>query len=91
MKVVVDTSILIDVLRSSSAAVEYLLALDESPLCSEITRIELIRGVPSRERVRTERLLGELEWVTVDEAIARRAGDLGRRGGARIPASRPPT
>jgi predicted nucleic acid-binding protein len=74
-----DTSVLIDVLRGSHAAARWMADLDELPLCSEITRAEVLRGVRSAERVRTEQLLAALRWAPVDEPISRRAGELGRR------------
>jgi predicted nucleic acid-binding protein len=77
--VLVDTSVLIDVLRGSDAAAEWLAGLDEVPLCSEVTRAEVLRGVRSRERAPTERLLQALRWVPVDESVSRRAGELGRQ------------
>jgi predicted nucleic acid-binding protein len=49
------------------------------PAASEITRVEVLRGVRSGERRITERLLSTFQWVSLDEPIARRAGDLGRR------------
>jgi len=76
---VLDTSVLIDVLRGSEAAAAWLADLDELPLCSEITRAEVLRGVRSPERSRTERLLAALRWAPVDETTSRRAGELGRR------------
>lgn len=76
---VVDTSVLIDVLRGSPAATDWLASLAEVPLCSEITRAEVLRGVRSPERARTEQLLDALRWAPVDEATSRRAGELGRR------------
>ncbi len=76
---VVDTSVLIDVLRGSDAAVEWLAALDAVPSCSEVTRVEVLQGVRSAERTPTERLLQTLRWVPVDESVSRSAGDLGRR------------
>jgi predicted nucleic acid-binding protein len=74
-----DTSVLIDVLRGSAAATDWLAGLDEVPLCSEITRTEVLRGVRSPERTRTEQLLDALRWAPVDETTSRRAGELGRR------------
>jgi predicted nucleic acid-binding protein len=44
-----------------------------------VTRVEILRGVRSAERVRTDQLLRALRWAPVDEAVARRAGALGRR------------
>jgi len=74
-----DTSVLIDVLRGDERAVRFVAALDEVPLCSEITRIEVMRGLRSAERRPASRLLGEIEWHPIDRLVARRAGDLGRR------------
>jgi len=79
MTVVLDTTVLIDVLRGDPNAVRYLQDLPTVPVCSEATRIEVLRGLRSGERVLTERLFDALRWVPIDEAIARRAGDLGRR------------
>jgi hypothetical protein len=68
-------------LRGLPSAAEYSKALAEAPTCSEITRVEVLRGLRSDERRRTERLFETLRWVDVDEAIARRAGELGRQLG----------
>jgi predicted nucleic acid-binding protein len=76
---VLDTSILIDVLRGSQPAADWMTSLDEVPVCSEITRTEILRGVRSAERSPTERLLGAVRWLAVDERVSRRAGDLGRK------------
>jgi predicted nucleic acid-binding protein len=77
--VLLDTSVLIDVLRGWQPAAEWLAGLGEVPTCSELTRAEVLRGVRSPERARTERLLSSLRWVTVDEPVGRRAGELGRQ------------
>jgi predicted nucleic acid-binding protein len=74
-----DTSGLIDVLRGSEAAASWLASLDEVPSCSELTRAEVLRGVRSSERAHTDWLLGALRWVSVDEPVSRRAGELGRQ------------
>lgn len=79
MSVVLDTSILVDHLRASTAATEYLASLDERPSCSEISRIEVIQGLRSSERRAADKLFALIAWVPVSEAVARRAGDLGRR------------
>ncbi|HYV15498.1 MAG TPA: type II toxin-antitoxin system VapC family toxin [Conexibacter sp.] len=76
---VLDSSVLIDFLRGSSAALRWMETLDELPLCSEVTRAEVLRGVRSAERSPTDRLLQTLRWAPVDEAVSRRAGELGRR------------
>lgn len=77
--ILVDTSVLIDLLRGHQAARDYLRGLDELPLASEVTRVEVLRGLRPAERGVTERLFDALRWVAIDEAIARRAGELGRR------------
>jgi predicted nucleic acid-binding protein len=77
--ILLDTSVLIDVLRGSPPAIEWLGSLQEVPSCSELTRAEVLRGVRSPELSRTDRLLSSLRWVAVDEPISRRGGELGRR------------
>ena len=79
MSVVLDTSVLVDHLRGSTAATEYLAGLDERPACSEISRIEVIQGLRSSERKAAGELFELLSWIPVDEDVARRAGALGRR------------
>ncbi len=78
MSTVIDTSVIIDILRGLPAAVDFVERLEDVPACSEITRVEVIRGLRSAERVPAERLLQQLRWVALDEPIARRAGELGR-------------
>jgi len=78
-RLVLDSSVLIDVLRGYEPAVSFLKGLAEVPLCSEITRVEVLRGMRSRERPAVETLFQTLGWVPIDEVIARRAGHLGRR------------
>lgn len=79
MSVVLDTSVLVDHLRASTSATEYLASLDGRPACSEISRIEVLQGLRSAERQAAARLFALVEWVPVTEAIARRAGVLGRK------------
>lgn len=79
MSVVLDTSVLIDQLRGSEEAFEYLAGLRARPLCSEVTRIEVVQGLRSAERRAANRLFATISWVPVTESIARHAGELGRR------------
>lgn len=79
MRVVLDTSVLVDHLRADARATDYLAGLEDRPVCSEISRIEVIQGLRSPERRAAERLFALIEWVPVSEVIARRAGELGRR------------
>ena len=77
--IVLDTTVLIDLLRGDRAALRYLAGLSEPPTCSEVTRAELLRGMRRVERDAVERLMGTLRWIGLDEQVARRAGALGRR------------
>ena len=77
--VLIDSSIVIDLLRGHRPALEYVRALDQLPAASEITRVEVLRGVGSGERRLTDRLLGTFAWLALDEPTARRAGELNRR------------
>ena len=79
MSIVFDTSILIDVLRADPAALDYVREVPEVPACSEVTRIEVGWGLRSAERTTAERLFQTIRWVPLDEPVARRAGELGRR------------
>jgi predicted nucleic acid-binding protein len=79
LSVVLDTSILVDHLRASAPATEYLAGLADRPSCSEISRIEVIQGLRSSERGAADRLFALIAWVPVSEAVARRAGELGRQ------------
>jgi hypothetical protein len=78
LSIVLDTSVLIDHLRSVEPATDYLANLEERPSCSEISRIEVLQGLRSAERKAAERLFRLFDWVPVTEAVARRAGELGR-------------
>jgi len=78
VSVLFDTTVVIDLLRGVPAAGSYIRSLDETPACSEITRVEVLRGLRSAELRPTERLFDSLRWVGVDETIARRAGEIGR-------------
>jgi predicted nucleic acid-binding protein len=85
MTLVLDTSIVVDILRALPAALDFARTLEERPTCSEVTRVEILRGVRSGERAATERLLATLSWVGVDETIARSAGEIGRTCGQSHP------
>lgn len=78
MSVLLDTSIIIDLLRGLPAAADFVSGLDEVPTCSEITRVEVLRGIRSHERSSTETFFRSLHWAGVDESTARRAGEMGR-------------
>ena len=78
MTVLLDTSVLVDILRASPPALAYARDLDQTPLCSEVTRVVFLRGLQSGKRSRADRVLQALRWIDLDEAIARRAGALGQ-------------
>jgi predicted nucleic acid-binding protein len=78
VSVLCDTTVIIDLLRGFGPAVAWARSMSERPACSEITRVEILRGMRTDERRATERLFGAMSWVPVDEEIARRAGELGR-------------
>jgi predicted nucleic acid-binding protein len=81
MSVLVDTSVLIDVLRGGPAAGEAMRrARMAGPLhASEVTRLEVLAGMRPREEEATRGLLAVLTWHSVDERVAEVAGELGRR------------
>lgn len=78
MSALLDTSVVIDVLRAHPAAAAYVKSLTSVPTCSEITRVEVVRGLRSRQRGTAEALFRTLDWAILDEVIAQRAGELGR-------------
>lgn len=80
MSVLVDTSILIDYLRGDDRAREVLERARTAGVlsASEITRLEVLAGMRSREEDWTRRLLSTLVWHPVDAEVAERAGELGR-------------
>jgi predicted nucleic acid-binding protein len=80
MTVVVDTSILIDVLRGETAAAEVLYeSRAEGPLhASEVVRLEVLAGMRPAEQTATVALLNVFTWHPMDRSIAELAGELGR-------------
>ena len=81
MTALVDTSVLIDYLRGHGPAARVLeQERAVEPLhASEITRLEVLSGVRPAEEPATRRLLSTMHWHVVDEQVAERAGELGRR------------
>lgn len=81
MTVVVDTSVLIDVLRGEPAAAAGLREARQSGLlhASEVTRLEVLAGMRAHEEDATRALFRAFVWHSVDERIAETAGELGRR------------
>jgi len=82
VRLVVDTSVLIDHLRNHTPAVQLLIAAvrggDELWSVS-VVRTEVLVGMRPGEESATYRLLDQLRWLDVDVELANRAGELGRR------------
>ena len=47
---VIDTTVPIDILRGSEPAIAWVRSLDRRLVASEVTRVELLRGLRSHER-----------------------------------------
>jgi predicted nucleic acid-binding protein len=81
VSVLVDTSVLIDYLRGHRGAADVLQR--ERALgvlhASEITRLEVLAGMRTKEEAATRALLATLAWHAVDSDVAQDAGTLGRR------------
>lgn len=82
MRLVCDTSVLVDFLRGDSRATTLLerRVTDGDELWGVVvTRAELLAGMRSAERPATWALFEALRWVDVDLEVADRAGELARR------------
>jgi predicted nucleic acid-binding protein len=82
---VVDSTVIVDLLRGHDPARDWAVSIDRRLVASEVSRIELLRGRRSRERDALERAFRIFRWIPVDESIARRAGAFGRRWRASHP------
>ena len=83
MRLVLDTSILIDHLRGRpKAAVEVIplaIARGDELWSSYVVRAELLAGMRTVEEAATRELMRLITWVDVDESMSEAAGALGRR------------
>lgn len=81
MTVVVDTSILIDLLQGEPAAAQTLYESRGSGLlhASEVVRLEVLAGMREREEKATRALFSAFTWHPLDGRIAEIAGEPGRR------------
>lgn len=82
MRLLLDTSVLIDHLRGRKAAVEYLTSAVEngSDLWSvTVVRTEILAGMRPAEEEPTMRLLSLISWQDVTTTIADHAGRLAQR------------
>jgi predicted nucleic acid-binding protein len=75
---VLDAAVLIDHLRGHPGAMDFLTRLTEPPHCSEVTRVEVGRGLRSAERSVAKRLFATIEWVPLTADIAEAAAEFGR-------------
>lgn len=76
-RLLLDTTVLIDVLRGSAGTVERLRGVRDAgdvPLISAINVEEIYRGLRSAERAAAERLFGGLTVVAIGHAEGRQAG-----------------
>ena len=82
MRVLLDSSVLIDVLRGNPPAVQLLsdhIEAGDEIWAVVVTRAEVLAGMRSSERRLTQRLLVEPLWLDVDTELADAAGTLARR------------
>lgn len=83
MRLVLDTSVLIDHLRGRPAAATMLIpkaiARGDELWSSCIVRAELLAGMRADEEAATRDLMRLVSWVEVDESVSEAAGALGRR------------
>lgn len=75
--IVLDTSVLIAHLRGDESATRYLLGIPtDQRAASVLARIEIEGGMRSGERRSVASLFAILRLLPVDDAVARRAGEL---------------
>ena len=83
MRLVLDTSVLIDHLRGRPEAAAKIIpdaiARGDELWSSYVVRSEILAGMRSDEETATRDLLGLITWVDVDEVLSEAAGALGRR------------
>ena len=82
MTILIDTSVLIDHLRGDEAARRALANAaqqGERLASSVVSRVEVLAGMRPEEEPPTRRLLSALDWISVDDEIAERAGVLANR------------
>jgi predicted nucleic acid-binding protein len=78
---VIDADVLIGVLRDVPGAHQALAEArlrDPRLLSVTLVRVEILRGMHPGEEHATKGLLDQIDWLTVDIALADRAGEFGR-------------
>lgn len=79
MTVLLDTSVVIDLLRGNVAALAAVRAAVEDGhdlAASVVVKVEVLAGMRPQEEQPTRRLLEGIDWIAVDELIAESAGRL---------------
>jgi len=83
MRLVLDTSVLIDHLRGKPRAATDLIpnaiARGDEIWSSYVVRAELLAGMRAEEEGATRELMRLISWAEVDESVSEAAGALGRR------------
>jgi predicted nucleic acid-binding protein len=83
MRLVLDTSVLIDHLRGKPRAATELIpkavARGHELSSSYVVRAELLAGMRAEEEAATRDLMRLISWAEVDELVSEAAGALGRR------------
>ncbi|MBI2982557.1 MAG: PIN domain-containing protein [Deltaproteobacteria bacterium] len=83
-KILFDSDVIIEYLRKNFGVVQEidLLAASEAVLAiTPVTEAEIIKGMRSNERERTERALTSLESLDLNRSVGRRAGEYLRKFG----------
>jgi predicted nucleic acid-binding protein len=78
VKYLIDSDVLIEVLRNNQAVADALKGLHRAKhaLCySPITKAEIYHGLRSGEEERTNRLFAEMECLVIDDVVGKQAGD----------------
>ena len=79
MTVLLDTSVVIDLLRGNVAALDAVrsaIGAGHDLAASVVVKVEVLAGMRPEEQQPTRRLLEGIDWISVDELIAERAGTL---------------
>lgn len=78
MKYLLDTDVLIEVLRNNTSVSEQLKSLrrsDDSVCYSPITKAEIYHGLRGGEENRTAKLFEAMECLNIDDAAGEKAGE----------------
>jgi predicted nucleic acid-binding protein len=90
--VLLDTSVVIDLLRGNAAALDAVRGAVEAGHdlgASVVVKVEVLAGMRPPEEQPKRRLLGGIEWIAVDDLIAESAGMLANQYARSTRASTP--